>query len=327
MSGYMSSIKKKLNNLCDEANSCESEKELQSVLSTSARLEDDIYSVMIYDDDGRLLLYGNETNDKAKDSATDMLLDKADFFAASSGFAVTDPHVNAMYRNKYPWVVTIVRQEYSSLFKQQVYVAVDYKFSQIATYIDNISIGQRGYCYIINSKGDVVYHPQQQMLFSGIKKENTDRIAKMTDGTHIEKDNIYCLMSMSGCNWRIVGVSYNDEVTKSVREQLLVGFLFALLFSMLISLVIYLILSRTVTRPVRRLVSSMQEFEKQAETFKYNADMSNVVEFQTLSASFEHMVGMIQSLMEKVHNEEIILRRRNSKPCRHRLILTFVQHP
>ena len=249
VSGYMSSIKKKLNNLCDEANSCESEKELQSVLSTSARLEDDVYSVMIYDDDGRLLLYGNETNDKAKDSATDILLDKADFFAAASGFAVTDPHVNAMYRNKYPWVVTIARQEYSSLFKQQVYVAVDYKFSQIATYIDNISIGQRGYCYIINSKGDVVYHPQQQMLFSGIKKENTDRIAKMTDGTHIKKDNIYCLMSMSGCNWRIVGVSYNDEVTKSVREQLLVGFLFALLFSMLISLVIYLILSRTVTRP------------------------------------------------------------------------------
>ncbi len=313
VSGYMSSIKKKLNNLCDEANNCESEKELQSVLSTSARLEDDIYSVMIYDDSGNLLLYGNENNDKAKDKALDRRLNMSEFFVASNGFTVTDPHVNAMYKDRYPWVVSIAKQEYSSLFKEQVYVVVDYKFSQIATYIDNISIGQRGYCYIINSKGDVVYHPQQQMLFSGIKKENTDRIAKMTDGTHIEKDNIYCLMSMSGCNWRIVGVSYNDEVTKSVREQLLVGFLFALLFSMLISLVIYLILSRTVTRPVRRLVSSMQEFEKQAETFKYNADMSNVVEFQTLSASFEHMVGMIQSLMEKVHNEEIILRKTELK--------------
>ena len=86
-----------------------------------------------------------------------------------------------------------------------------------------------------------------------------------------------------------------------VREQLLLGFLFALLFSLLISLVIYWILSKAVTRPVRRLVASMQEFEKQAEAFTYKADMSNVVEFQTLSTSFEHMVGMIQSLVEKVH--------------------------
>lgn len=313
VSGYMSSIKQKLNSLCAEANSCASEAELQSVLSTSARLEDDIYSVMIYDERGRLLLYGNESDDKVKDSAKDMLLDKTELVSASSGFTVTDPHVNSMYKDKYPWVVTIARQEYSSLFKQQVYVAIDCKFSQIATYIDNISIGQRGYCYIINSKGDVIYHPQQQMLFSGIKSESTDKISNMTDGTHIEKDNIYCLMSMSECNWRIVGVSYNDEVTRSVREQLLLGFLFALLFSLLISLVIYWILSKAVTRPVRRLVASMQEFEKQAEAFEYKADMSNVVEFQTLSASFEHMVGMIQSLMERVHNEEIILRKTELK--------------
>ena len=57
----------------------------------------------------------------------------------------------------------------------------------------------------------------------------------------------------------------------------------------------------------------MQKFEKQAESFEYKADMSNVVEFKTLSSSFEHMVLMIQSLMEKVHNEEIVLRKTELK--------------
>ena len=57
----------------------------------------------------------------------------------------------------------------------------------------------------------------------------------------------------------------------------------------------------------------MQKFEEQAEAFEYKADMSNVLEFQTLSASFEHMVLMIQSLVEKVHNEEIILRKTELK--------------
>lgn len=57
----------------------------------------------------------------------------------------------------------------------------------------------------------------------------------------------------------------------------------------------------------------MQKFEKQAESFEYKTDMSNVVEFKTLSKSFEHMVLMIQSLMEKVHNEEIVLRKTELK--------------
>lgn len=48
----------------------------------------------------------------------------------------------------------------------------------IAKYIDRISIGQRGYCYIVDSKGGIVYHPQQQMLFSGIKKRIPTRFQK-----------------------------------------------------------------------------------------------------------------------------------------------------
>lgn len=83
------------------------------------------------------------------------------------------------------------------------------------------------------------------------------------------------------------------------QKQIAVGLAFALLFSLIISVTVYFLLSRTVTRPVRRLVSSMQNFEMQAETYKYKADKANVVEFSTLSASFEHMVQMIQSLMKR----------------------------
>ena len=229
------------------------------------------------------------------------------------GFAITQPHVNTLYKNKYPWVVTIAKKEYSNLFSQQVFVAIDFKFSSIAKYIDKVSIGQRGYCYIVNSKGQIIYHPQQQMLFSGLKEENTFEISELSDGIHRKKDNIYNISSLDSCNWKIVGVSFNDEITQAVKSQVVVGLIFALLFSAFMSAVIYFLLSRTVTRPVRRLVASMQKFEKQAETFEYKADMSNVAEFQTLSTSFEHMVLMIQSLVEKVHNEEIVLRKTELK--------------
>ena len=313
VSNYIFSIKSKLDNLCIETDKCTDAASLQKVISTAARLEDDIYCVSVYDMQGNVLSNGNNTDENIKDGLTDLSFDKSVYSNLKDGYAISQPHVNTLYQNKYPWVVTIAKKEYSNLFSQQVFVAIDFKFSSIAKYIDKVSIGQRGYCYIVNSKGQIIYHPQQQMLFSGLKEENTFEISELSDGIHRKKDNIYNISSLDSCNWKIVGVSFNDEITQAVKSQVIVGLIFALLFSAFMSAVIYFLLSRTVTRPVRRLVASMQKFEKQAETFEYKADMSNVAEFQTLSTSFEHMVLMIQSLVEKVHNEEIVLRKTELK--------------
>lgn len=313
VSNYIFSIKSKLDNLCVETDKCTDAASLQKVISTAARLEDDIYCVSVYDMQGNVLSNGNNTDENIKDGLTDLSFDKSVYSNLKDGYAISQPHVNTLYQNKYPWVVTIAKKEYSNLFSQQVFVAIDFKFSSIAKYIDKVSIGQRGYCYIVNSKGQIIYHPQQQMLFSGLKEENTFEISELSDGIHRKKDNIYNISSLDSCNWKIVGVSFNDEITQAVKSQVAVGLIFALLFSAFMSAVIYFLLSRTVTRPVRRLVASMQKFEKQTETFEYKADMSNVAEFQTLSTSFEHMVLMIQSLVEKVHNEEIVLRKTELK--------------
>ena len=313
VSNYIFSIKSKLDNLCVETDKCNDAASLQKVISTASRLEDDIYCVSVYDMQGNVLSNGNDTDENIKDGLTDLSFDKSVYSNLKDGYAISQPHVNTLYQNKYPWVVTIAKKEYSNLFSQQVFVAIDFKFSSIAKYIDKVSIGQRGYCYIVNSKGQIIYHPQQQMLFSGLKEENTFEISELSDGIHRKKDNIYNISSLDSCNWKIVGVSFNDEITQAVKSQVVVGLIFALFFSAFMSAVIYFLLSRTVTRPVRRLVASMQKFEKQAETFEYKADMSNVAEFQTLSTSFEHMVLMIQSLVEKVHNEEIVLRKTELK--------------
>lgn len=313
VSNYIFSIKSKLDNLCIETDKCTDAASLKKVISTASRLEDDIYCVSVYDMQGNVLSNGNDTDENIKNGLTDLSFDKSVYSNLKDGYAISQPHVNTLYQNKYPWVVTIAKKEYSNLFSQQVFVAIDFKFSSIAKYIDKVSIGQRGYCYIVNSKGQIIYHPQQQILFSGLKEENTFEISELSDGIHRKKDNIYNISSLDSCNWKIVGVSFNDEITQAVKSQVVVGLIFALFFSAFMSAVIYFLLSRTVTRPVRRLVASMQKFEKQAETFEYKADMSNVAEFQTLSTSFEHMVLMIQSLVEKVHNEEIVLRKTELK--------------
>ncbi|MDD6659644.1 MAG: sensor histidine kinase [Eubacteriales bacterium] len=313
VSNYVLSMKNRLDSLCSETNNLKSNEELQNVTASASKFENDIYCVMIYDMQGNLLSNGNGSGEKVKENATNLSFDKSLYSNLKDGYAISQPHVNTLYQKSYPWVVTIAKKEYSNLFSQQVFVAIDFKFSSIAKYINKVSIGQRGYCYIVNSKGEIIYHPQQQMLFSGLKEENAKEVSALSDGIHRKRDNIYNILSLDSCSWKIVGVSFNDEITQAVKNQVVIGSAFAILFSLFISVVIYLLLSRTVTRPVRRLVDSMQKFEKQAESFEYKTDMSNVVEFKTLSKSFEHMVLMIQSLMEKVHNEEIVLRKTELK--------------
>lgn len=118
VSNYISSIKNKLDNLCDEADSCDSLQSLEKVVSTAARLEDDIYCVTIYDTDGNILLTENDSGDIAKKNATDLSFDKSIFSSLKDGYAITQPHVDTLYENKYPWVVTIAKKKYSDLFSK-----------------------------------------------------------------------------------------------------------------------------------------------------------------------------------------------------------------
>ena len=145
VSNYVSSIKSKLDNLCMETDNCNDSSSLQNAISTASRLEEDIYCVMIYDMQGNLLLNGNDSDEKVKENLTNLSFDKSVYSNLKDGYAISQPHVNTLYENKYPWVVTIAKKEYSNLFSQQVFVSIDFKFSSIAKYIDKVSIGQRGY--------------------------------------------------------------------------------------------------------------------------------------------------------------------------------------
>ena len=293
------------------ANIQKEEEEANNFFSNLLKIRSDVVAVTSYDMNGKILKCWTN-GQKLKENYIKNLSYVRDLPQEEGILNITKPHVESLFVDYYPWVVTI-SQNMQDANGNTIQVAVDISFYNIADYVDDVGIGQHGYCYIADDAGIIVYHPQQLMLFSGIKKENTDAVSKMTDGIHREGDNIYTVSSLNSCSWKIVGVSFTDEVTQSVKKQIAVGLAFALQFSLIISVTVYFLLSRTVTRPVRRLVSSMQNFEMQAETYKYKADKANVVEFSTLSASFEHMVHMIQSLMEKVHNEEIVLRKTELK--------------
>lgn len=220
---------------------------------------------------------------------------------------ISAPHVESLFYNSYPWVVT-VSDEIRDRQGAQTRIAMDIRFSSIANYVDDVGIGQHGYCFIMDGDGNIVYHPQQELIYSGLKEERAEELKGWQDGTYAEASAIYTVRTLDTCRWRVVGVCYSDEmVDDRVRVMLRIS-LMILAMMMAAACVIGIVMSNLLSKPSRQLVEAMGEFEKNAENFQFS-QVTGTYEINSLSDSFGHMVVRIQDLMEKVRREEITLRK------------------
>ena len=223
---------------------------------------------------------------------------------------MTAPHVETIFEGYYPWVVTMTAPLPEGGMAS--WVSLDLSFSSISSYINNVSIGQRGYCFLMDEQGSIVYHPQQQLLYSGLKDEDTAALAALEDGAYDDDTVIYCLTSVPGSSWRVVGVSYVDElVNRNVEEMIRLSFVLAAVL-LAAALLTSWVLSSLLGRPLRGLASAMENFETDADHFTYRP-VGGTREVQELSDSFGHMVLRIQRLMTTVREEEINLRKTELK--------------
>lgn len=228
----------------------------------------------------------------------------------SAGPYMTAPHVETIFEGYYPWVVTMTAPLEQGGGAE--WVSLDLSFSSISSYISNVSIGQRGYCFLMDSEGNIVYHPQQQLLYAGLKSEDTAALAALADDAYADDTVIYSLTSVAGSNWRVVGVSYVDElVNRNVSEMIRLSMLLAVVV-LAAALLTSWLLSRLLGRPLRGLASAMESFEADADHFTYRP-VGGTREVQELSDSFGHMVLRIQQLMSTVREEEINLRKTELK--------------
>lgn len=312
INNYLDSMRDKLSFISNTVSECASASEFNDEISVITRMQKDIYAATVYDVNGNIISCTGGDK-KLKDTIYKNLSFDDAMFSNTEGFALSSPHVQTLFEGEYPWVVTLAARTDNPVFGGGVYVAIDFEFSEIAKYIDNVGIGRHGYCFITDGLGNIIYHPQQQLIFSGIKAENTELIKSLEDGVHYEKNIIYTLNTTNDKLWRVVGLSFTDELAVERRTQIVVSIAFSFFFCAAIALIVLLIYSKIVNAPVRSLMKAMKAFERHADNFSYTGGMETVRELNVLSLSFEHMAKTIQSLMEQVHREEKELRKTELK--------------
>ena len=287
----------------------EPEDSRNELLSAFLQFRPDVVAVTSYSEEGELLDCWSLGREPREEMFQNLSFD-LDTARASDGPYMSTPHVETIFESYYPWVVTMTAPLEQG--GEAAWVSLDLSFSNISNHINNVGIGQRGYCFLMDRMGNIMYHPQQQLLYAGLKSEDTAALAALEDGTYVEDTVIYAVTSVEDSSWRVVGVSFVDElVNRSVREMIgisagLAGLVLAA------ALLTSWILSRMLSRPLRGLASAMERFERDADHFSYRP-VGGTREVRELSQSFGHMVLRIQQLMSTVRQEEINLRKTELK--------------
>lgn len=287
----------------------ESEESRDRLLAAFLKFRPDVVAVTSYSADGELLDCWSLGREPKEDIFQNLSFDLG-MARGSAGPYMTAPHVETIFEGYYPWVVTMTAPLEGG--GEAAWVSLDLSFSGISSYINNVSIGQRGYCFLLDDDGNIIYHPQQQLLYAGLKSEDTEALAALEDGAYADDTVIYSVASVGDSGWRAVGVSYVDElVNRNVDEMIRLTFWLAVVVLAVAVLTSWL-LSRLIGKPLRGLASAMESFESDADHFTYRP-VGGTREVQELSDSFEHMVLRIQELMTTVREEEINLRKTELK--------------
>lgn len=308
----LDSMCQKLEFIEETVGDCSDSEDFYNKISVITRMQKDIYAVTVYGENGDIIAATNGDTSIKKQIYKDLSFEKS-LLESAEDFALSRPHVQTVFDGRYPWVVTLASKADTPVLENGVYIAIDYEFSEIAKYIDNVGIGRHGYCFITDCDGNIIYHPQQQLIFSGIKSENTDFINEFSDGVHFDKNVIYTLTTTQGGHWRVVGLSFTDELAVERRTQIVFSIAISFLFCGIIALIVLRVYSKIINAPVRSLIKAMNAFENQAENFRYSGGTESVAELRIISSSFEHMAKTIQNLMERVHREEKELRKTELK--------------
>lgn len=281
-----------------------------NAINTLVEIRSDVVAISCYDEADRMTECFSGRYQLKNKILKNLSYEKGDA-VKEEDITISQPHAETLLLNYYPWVVSIM-QELTTRDGGKNKVVIDIRFSKIANYIDAVGIGQHGYCFIMDGEGQIIYHPQQQLIYSGLKEENTKRFDGMENGTLWDNQAIYTVNTLNNYNWRIVGVSYIDELVTARKTQV-VGILSGMLAIVVAAaLISSYVLLRKISKPIQALVNAMAEFEKNAENFTYQ-DVGGSSEIASLSESFDQMVLKIQALMEKVRNEEISLRKTELK--------------
>lgn len=279
----------------------EAEKErILTQFQTIMESRDDIYNVAAVAKNGRYII--NQEDDELTGYVD---IESLDWYQAAmeskSGIAVSSSHVQNAIQSSYKWVITLSRALVNNQTgEREGLFFVDLNYSAISDLCNNNSIEEKGYIFVLDAEGNIVYHPKQQLMYGGLKTENIDAIMECREDSLIIDEGgdskLYTMSKSKRTGWTVVGAAYTSELLKN-NEQAQMWYLLVASILLLAVIGISSIISREITKPIRSLRDSMRKVQN--GQFGTHVEVITENEIGSLGRSFNLMTSEIQALMEQ----------------------------
>ena len=234
-------------------------------------------------------------------------LDTQHWYADAVGkydhYNLTSSHVQNVISGERPWVITLSRgiRNYTGEGDSDGVVFIDLNYSAISELCTQNSVGTKGYVFILDQDGNIVYHPQQQQLYNELQTENISLIMNAkTDVVTAGKgddEKIYALSHSETTGWTIVGCMNMSELLKNSRKARSIYVLVALGL-IAVALVISSEIARNITFPIQKLRDSMKRVQK-GDFSAAEIEVYSDNEIGSLTRSFNVMTHKIQDQEQK----------------------------
>lgn len=284
----------------------EAGEQLLSQFATVLNSRSDIYNVGILQANGKALFNkGNSFINSHVDIESQEWYKNA--VENQDSICLTSAHVQHVISGERPWVITLSRYIPDLKGNQKGGVLfVDLNYSAIRKLCDASSVGKKGYIFILDEEGNIVYHPQQQQLYNELQTEYIDEVMNCQDDyLELGKGDfarLYTVSRSEKTGWMVVSCSYTSELLKRSNQAQELYMLMAIIL-VAVSLIISSIMSRSITRPIHKLQSSMasiQDGDFQAR----NVEVDSLNEIGSLTETFNVMTQKIQELMVQIIEEQ-----------------------
>ncbi len=220
------------------------------------------------------------------------------------------PHIENIFvdsDNIYHWVISLSR--YVELIRggqvEHGVLLVDMNFTGIEKSCKDVDLGESGYVYIVDRDGEIIYHPDLQLIYGNIIKENNKQAAAYSDGSHLEDFNggsrVVTVKTMGYTGWKIIGVAPRSDITSLYQKNSNFFWIIAILASIILVL-INLFLSSRVTNPIKQLEKSVRELER--KNMEGDVLVSGTYEIRHLGKTLQSMAINMRKLMKDIVSEQ-----------------------
>ena len=209
-----------------------------------------------------------------------------------------------------PWDWIISASSYRDEFKSLVNIE-DFKKS-----ILSITFGETGYCYVFDTKGEIVIHPFiTGNFYDQVDSNGTAFVKEMIqrksgtiyytwknpqDNSHREK--LVVFQYIPEYDWIISSSTYVEEFNQPLTSITIINFIF-LGLTILLILLATTPLSRSIVSPLQRMMNTLKQASKGDLTIRINDDKNAKDELFQLATYFNQFMSKLEQSNSEITKE------------------------